>query len=534
MTFTLAILLAALLPQASGPKDSSASTDPPRGEISGRFVSAQTGEPLKSVSVQISAVLHGQFWRQATLTGVDGAFSFQGLPPGSYFVEGEKSGYRPRSGAGPITLEGNQSRSGIEIKLDRAAAITGRVIDPEGLPMIGANVTAYRYRWTSGRRTANPVESARADDRGVYRLFGLPAGRYVVGASAPADETPAGEADLSLTQTFYPTGARAAEAATLDVRWGQELSEINLVFRQQQTFSISGVVADTESSGPCRSCRVLAAGQEELYGATLRQFAVASDGSYRVRGLIPGAYRISAIKPRDGRHVVSSRTVQLTDRSLRDIHLVVGVGHLVTGRIVLESPPAGQEASAMYVVFALPSGMQQTCKVRPDFSFEGDALSAETYRVSLRGVPPGGYVKALRLAGRDLPGPEIEVPEEGSLSELEVVVAFDSATLSGQVKPPERTAQGHRVTAAAIVLFPQENQSPFLVERRTNADVNGSFTLSGIAPGAYTVFAFPQTETTEWEDPSVRRRLQSYGKSVDLGARKKESIDLALAPESIE
>jgi len=125
-------------------------------------------------------------------------------------------------------------------------------------------------------------------------------------------------------------------------------------------------------------------------------------------------------------------------------------------------------------------------------------------------------VKAVRAGGRDLPSPDIDVPEEGSPGKVEVAVAFDGATLTGAVQPPESAGRGHRVTSAKVALYPQDNQSPYLVRRDVTTDGAGNFTLEGIAPGAYTAFALPAETTLEWDDPDVRQRFSRYGRAVDL------------------
>ncbi|HYM10254.1 MAG TPA: carboxypeptidase-like regulatory domain-containing protein, partial [Bryobacterales bacterium] len=449
----------------------------------------------------------------------------------------EKAGYLAAAGIRPVRVERNQSRTGIEIKLNRAAAVTGRVTGPDDLPAAGAEVVAYRFIWVDGRRTVSRAGSATADDRGVYRIFDLESGRYVIGASMPPDDRPQGELDASSTRAFYPKGAKPAEAAPLEVRWGQEITDVNLAFHAQPAFWVSGVVADAETGGPCHVCVVSAASVDEPYGFQNRQFAVAPDGSYRIRGLTPGSYRVTAIKPEAGRHILSSRIVTLADENIRDVYLMVGISHTITGRVVLDSPPEGLEKTGMSVIFFLPGGRSRPliARVGEGLSFQAPGLSSETYRVSLLSPPPGGYLKSVRLAGRDLPAPEIDVPEQGDLSQLELVVGFDGATLSGQVKlPDESGSQGHHVTAAVIALFPEENQSPFVVRLRASAAAAGGFTITAIPPGSYTVFAFSPPWRNEWDDPDVRRSFQNYGKTLDLGAGKKETVELVLAPVSSE
>src|SRR5690242_6058581 len=58
-----------------------------------------------------------------------------------------------------------------------AASITGRVVDPDGRPVVNAEIIV------SGS-TATPLR-ARTDGEGKFSLDGLDAGRYSVLASAP-------------------------------------------------------------------------------------------------------------------------------------------------------------------------------------------------------------------------------------------------------------------------------------------------------------------------------------------------------------
>ncbi len=531
-----ALLLQAPIPRAGPPapaEGSSASASESQGEISGRFVCAQTGEPLKGVSVEILAEVHGHPFQQGILSAADGSFSFQHLPAGNYQIRAQKSGYRPVAGSPTsFPLEPGQIRRGLEIKLNRAAIITGRVTDAEGEPVVRASVSAYRFVWRAGRRSLAPADSVATDDRGLFRFYRLPAGRYIIGVRFPAEDQAAGEGDLRLAETFYPNGSSASEAVVLETRWGQELSEINMVLRRQRTFSISGRVFDSESGGPCRGCAVSVGRAGDQIPPM--HFGVAADGGYRARGLTPGTYFITAFKTTAGRHVaVESRQVQITSEDLRDVYVAVGPGRSVTGRVVFDPPDTVIENARMSVALPPESEpeLRSSFRVLPDFSFQADGLSAGMHRVQLDGIPNNGYIKAVRLSGRDLPAPELEIPGDGSVSRFEIVIGFDSATLAGQVKLPDPSGE-HRITAAVIALFPQDAQaSPFLAERRGFTQPGGAFTIPGIPPGSYTVYAFPASGNFEWEDPGVRRAAESYGKSVDLRPGQKQTIDLPLAPE---
>lgn len=533
-----ALILAALLLQAAAGQTSAhvnappAGTEEPRGEISGRCVSAQTGEGLRGVSVQIlSASDHGRSHQQSVLTADDGSFTFQHVPGGSYSVAAYKSGYRAFPGLSrPFTLETKGIKRDFEIKLNRPAVITGRVTDGDGQPVTNARVSADRLLWQMGRRMVFPADSATTDDRGVYRLFHLPAGRYVVAATPPPGDQPRGERNVNFVRAFYPSGSSAAQASRLEARWGQELSEINLVLERRETFSVSGVVADSEAAGPCHTCLVHVTRLGEV--ETSVQFEVAADGSYRATGLVPGAYRITAVKPSGGHHILASRTVQIGSDNLRDVNLLVGVSHTVSGRVLFDPPEDAPDKSDMRVALAPSEDMGPfVFRVLSNLTFVAEGLSAGPNLVSIQGLPAGSYLKSARLGGQELLSPEIEVPEDGDLSQLELVVGIGSAAVSGQVKLPDSPSEGHRVTAAIVALFPQTNESPFLSETFASTDSSGSFKATGVAPGSFTVFAFPAGGTQEWRDPELRRPIENYGKPVELKAGQSQTIELPLAPQ---
>jgi hypothetical protein len=70
----------------------------------------------------------------------------------------------------------------VRIKLWRLASVNGRVTDDRGDPVVRAEVVALRWLSTGDSSAPSRVAFARTDDRGVYRLFDLPAGDYLIGA----------------------------------------------------------------------------------------------------------------------------------------------------------------------------------------------------------------------------------------------------------------------------------------------------------------------------------------------------------------
>jgi protocatechuate 3,4-dioxygenase beta subunit len=125
---------------------------------------------------------------------MDGRFSFVNLPPGTYRLLAAKA-------AGECTTlpnTGNTIHGGLdtrfrwlrgtamrEVKLEMAAtgSISGRILDEDGSPAARVQVLLFESSWQSGRARLGLKQSAVTDDRGEYRLYFLPPGRYFIGAS---------------------------------------------------------------------------------------------------------------------------------------------------------------------------------------------------------------------------------------------------------------------------------------------------------------------------------------------------------------
>lgn len=169
--------------------------------------------------------------------------------------------------------------------------------------------------------------------------------------------------------------------------------------------------------------------------------------------------------------------------------------------------------------------------VNADRTFQLEGLSAENYSVDLEGLPEGAYLKAVRVAGRDLPSPEIEIPADGAMSPVELLVSFDTGKVAGLVKSADIFSGDPPPVAAVVILFPHDGQSPYLDTARASTQPDGGFNCSGVPPGAYTAFAVSRNSKLDWEDPQIRKQFEEYGKTVRVESAKLETLELRLVPE---
>jgi hypothetical protein len=169
VTLALALIGAVSPPVHAQAPQAVSAPGSPRITISGKVIADDTGDPVRNARVELT----GPQAAQVTLTDADGRFALTAPSGGRYSVAASKTGFA-RSDA---TLAiGAQA---IEMRLRRSVAISGRVLDEFGDPVSGARVAAQTQEQSSAER-ATPVATTDSDDRGDYRLAGLPAGTYVV------------------------------------------------------------------------------------------------------------------------------------------------------------------------------------------------------------------------------------------------------------------------------------------------------------------------------------------------------------------
>ena len=172
--------------------------------------------------------------------------------------------------------------------MSHGAAITGVIVDQNGRPQPDVRVTVYESRLQNGERTLVNTNSSGgvSDDRGIYRVWGLQAGVFIVSAtpqvltansvtrligademqwaaqqlrSAPAASAPSAGSGQPSSSTagppapdpgravtyapvFYPGTTDPASASAVTVAMGEERASINFSLPLVSTARIEGQV----------------------------------------------------------------------------------------------------------------------------------------------------------------------------------------------------------------------------------------------------------------------------------------------------
>lgn len=108
-------------------------------------------------------------------------------------------------------------------------------------------------------------------------------------------------------------------------------------------------------------------------------------------------------------------------------------------------------------------------------------------------------------------GHSLNVPAGASLT-IALSLVGGSVTVEGFAK-----RDGKAVSGAMIVLVPKNAEADRDRFRRDESDLDGSFSLSGVIPGSYTVVAIEDGWDLEWSTPAVLARYLKRGQTIEVG-----------------
>jgi uncharacterized GH25 family protein len=204
----------------------------PKGSISGRVTIKEKGVPGVVVSLRKTETLQPFAQTQRATTDQDGSYRIANVEPGSYEVMPSAPAFVPADSKDSVrtktVLVGeDESVDNINFALVRGGVITGRVTDAEGRPVIQQEVNIYFANAFDRATTQQPAFRAVAmqtDDRGIYRAFGLVAGRYkvAVGRSDDAFGNTFVPSRVNYQRVFHPDVSDPAKATVVEVGEGTE------------------------------------------------------------------------------------------------------------------------------------------------------------------------------------------------------------------------------------------------------------------------------------------------------------------------
>ncbi len=516
-----------------------------RASIEGTVTNGRTDQPLKKALVQVARMESRT--GPATVgvvTDAGGRFVIKDLDPGRYSIRISRTGFasadfrsQQRSSADApsmITLKPRQEMKGLNYKLLPAAVITGRVVDDEGEPVANARVMCMRYQYMQGRRQLVPagtMDGGGTDDTGQYRIFGLPAGRYYLSVAyfdyRSANTEIRGAGNETFGTVYYPGVLDATQASPLAIREGEERTGIDFKMIKTRTVRVRGrVVSETGRKPQFASVMLFNRGGSSFMQRSSAQ--VRPDGTFELRGVASGAYFLIAFGADAGEQLQFRQPIDVGNDNLDNVEGVLRSGMEIKGQVKLEDGAPDQPLDGVRLMLRpkeegimMGGGMGM---VEKDGSFTMKRVQGGAYRIfiSSSGEQQPFYVKSARFADQD-------ATDGFTLGEtaapLEVVLSAGGGKLDGSVIDEKKKP----AVGATVVLVPEgDNRSNSDLFKNASTDQNGHYTITGVKPGDYKLFAWDKVDSGSWQDPAFLEPFEAKGKKVKVDKNGYESIELEM------
>jgi hypothetical protein len=516
--------------------------DPDKARLEGRVFNSVTGEPLRKTRLTLLmnvAQQQSQGRQQQpqqpvstyTVTAdAEGKYTFANVDPGDYQLTATRDGFadlhlgnRSARKAEPILLGAKDTKTDFNLKLIPYGAIAGVVVDEDGDPIRNLPISAMKWQYTSSGRELREVRKATSNDHGEYRIFDLPAGKYYVKINPDRLGLRPQDNGSSVAPVFYPGVLEATRATPQELAPGQDLHGVNFGLRRARFATIRGQVI--APPGAYTSAGLLIAtdgGTNSTGGGT-----DGSDGKFTFAGVPPGPIYVTGGYTAGGQRYDTMVEIDVGSEDIKGLELRPVAPMDLTGsiRIIGQTPVKPSQISLR--LRGPSAGHQEngtdTAVIRDDGSLLFHQLPAGKYRVEL-GRTQNLYIKSVQWGTQDITDSGLDllngIPPR---TELTITLGADA----GQIEGIATNEKSEPAVDATVTLVPTGTHRSRPFHKSAVVDSAGHFTIRGIAPGEYKLYAWDNVDTNAViYDPDFLRPYEALGQAIDVAASDKKVIEL--------
>lgn len=527
---------------------------PHASSITGTVVKEPGSQPLKKVLVQVIAENQKEGGNYTASTDAAGHFHIENVVPGRYRIFIERTGFVGVNGHGlksdvnVFTVQTGQSLEDLLFRMLSTAVISGRITDEDGDPISGVTVFAQKKR--PGKATREATGNGTTNDLGEYRLSGLFPGQYWIVAMPPPDmrdyeqpheKSPPGDSppDNRYVTTYYPGTYDAMQASGVTLKAGDEMP-VNFTLVPARTYRVRGVVTGV-TAGQKPAVELVS-----KVGDSIRASEVGPDGEFEVRGVAPGSYVVRASTPTESQSFTANQDVSVVAADVDGVKLTPQPSFTLSGHLHIEGSASADltQYSANLRQAELPEDpglfisqgfFGTNAPVDRLGNFDWKNVSPGNYIVQVYGGDRQGFfLKSVKLGERNV---ETGFTASGPAT-LDLLVSTKGGTVDGAAvdaaveKAAEKDGDKvHPVANATVVAVPEEKYRK-LPDRFEigSTDQHGHFTILGLAPGSYTLYAWQDLEDGVYRDPDFLKSQEANGTAVKVEEGSHQQIELKVSP----
>ena len=544
--YVLALTLAA---SAHGQTTAADPKAPAKASLQGSVVKEPVGDPLKKAIIEVIAENQEEGGNYTATSDQDGHFKITDIQPGRYRIFVERTGYievdekRRRSEGMVISLDAGQDLKDQTLRMLAAGILTGRVLDEDGDPMANVEVTVLRRKGSAFESSG----SAHTNDLGEYRIGGLLAGKYYVVATPlpnfqtliPAKQDSGDTANaapaLAYGATYYPNAADRGQASPIELHAGEEMP-VDFSLTRRHSARIRGRVSGLGASPSA----VMLRGKDgnPMFNAG----EVGKDGKFEISNVAPGSYTLTAMTVGAETPLITRRTIEVGTADIDDVQLTPLPPATVRGQVHFGGKFPKSDASQTIVYLHPTEGddsydgvtidgdasatSSNFVKVKPDGSFELKNVAPGIYEIDVSGDAKAfgnAYVESLAVGTKNYVDTGLNV--SGGTIAVDVTVSGEAGIIDGTATSDKNEPVGEAVVVAVPEARFRAQASRY---QRVLADQTGRFTLRGLRPGTYTLFAWEHLEGDEYRDADFLKLFEGHGVEVKVEKSSHQTVPLKI------
>lgn len=469
-----------------------------------------------------------------TKTDANGSYRFDDVPKGEHTVA-------PRAYEYVMPVESNLLRPGrnlsvavgenledVNFDLVKGAVITGRITESSGRPAMAQRVQIWKAGTGPRPVPYNPpgLMTLQTDDRGIYRIYGMPAGKYLVsvGVDTSRSNLVIGNAGRYSPIRYYPGVEDLTKATVIELGEGEELTDVDITMAKPEKTYVARIhVVDADTREPVVGAMVgygnIAPGDGNRMGAAgFTGERTDGKGEILVSGLKKGRYGIFIRADEQSGYYADTNSFEVIDSDVDGVEVPARKGASIEGKIEIQSaasaPPNLREAIVRLSIISSPSPFLNTSRTSPDGSFQITGIPAGKARLSI--MPPMGY----RLVRYERDGakfaPDLDVTAGEKVTGIRILIAIGTGTINGKLNFEGGAVpaglrffvSGHRLDEPSDSIAGPSGSIP--------VDTLGRFTIEDILPGDYEVQIMPISPpgTPTVKGLSPQKKIVSVGATV--------------------
>ena len=470
---------------------------------------------------------------ERVLTDASGRYEMTGVA-GRFSVSAAKAGYvlaayGSRRAGDPertVTVADGAAVERIDLVMRKAAAISGRVVDEFGDPVVGGDIAVSHLTQNGGRLQMQWSRRTQTDDLGEYRVGGLDAGSYLVSLGG------GGGTATRWALTYYPGTVARADARPLSLQAGDDQTGIDFAVGpvQKQAVHVSGRVIDATGRPSAATVYLGGGGDRPIDTASALTFRIGEAGEFT--GTVEPGDTIAIAVGADNQ--IGMTTFSAVDGDVAGLTLALARPGRISGRVRFDGagapPPSQLEILAQPPIsYLVPSAAYGSlgltpARARANGTFELPNLFGARV-LSVRTLPGGWEVRSITAGSRDLLDASVELKAGEELSGVEIVLARSATVVDGRVVD----AAGADVRDYELLIFPRDPADRRVRHRRwTRPDQTGRFSVSGLPLGDYLVTAVDTVDAAAWPDEEYVQRFRDLATRLVLTGADRQTLTIPL------